>query len=73
MKLWFFTMKKENRYRYGETIAVTTGIVKAETEDEAENIVDKNFGSVCSYGLTIEEIKEEQQIYAYTVYKHAFD
>lgn len=59
--------------RYGETIAVTTGIVKAETMEEAENIVDKDFGSDYSYGLTIDEVEEHEKIYAYTVYKHVFN
>ena len=70
MQLWFFTVKKENRY--GETICVTTGIVKAETMEEAEKIVDKDFGSDYSYGLTIDGIKEHEKIYAYSVYKHVF-
>lgn len=70
MQLWFFTVKKENRY--GETICVTTGIVKAETMEEAEKIVDKDFGSDYSYGLTIYGIKEHEKIYAYSVYKHVF-
>lgn len=70
MKLWFFTVKKENRY--GEIVCVTTGIVKAETFEEAENIIDKDYGSDYSYGLTIDEIEEHKSIYAYSVYKHLF-
>ena len=66
MKLWFFTMKVAH-FRTGEILAVETGIVKADTSEEAEEKVWEKLGSDRKCALSIDEVTDD--VYSYVVYK----
>ena len=70
MKLFAFSVRRENRI--GETIAVTVGFVKAKDDDDAENIISNKFKDYDSFQLTIEEVKNDVEFWAYDVERNVF-
>lgn len=70
MKLFAFSVRRENRI--GETIAVTVGFVKAKDDDDAENIISNKFMDYDSFQLTIEEVKDDVEFWAYDVERNVF-
>ena len=70
MKLFAFSVRRENRI--GETIAVTVGFVKAKDDDDAENIISNKFMDYDGFQLTIEEVKDDVEFWAYDVERNVF-
>ena len=70
MKLFAFSVRRENRI--GETIAVTVGFVKAKDYDDAENIISNKFKDYDGFQLTIEEVKDDVEFWAYDVERNVF-
>lgn len=69
MKKYFFVVKREN-FKTGNVFCVDVGVVEAETIEEAENEIDKEFGHNSDYQLTIKELTEKMTYFG--VYQDVF-
>ena len=58
MKIWYFTAKHKH-WRNGTTVAMTAGVVKAASEDEAEAIIFKNVSPANAFDLHLTELKAD--------------
>ena len=68
MKTWFFKMKRQQIIT-GNLICICTGVVKADTREEACDKVWDNYGGDACFGL---EVYEVEDIAIHYVYKSDF-
>lgn len=62
MKIYYFTIKHEH-WRNGTTIALTAGVVKADSKNTAEEIIFKNVSTTNTFDLFITEIKADENFF----------
>lgn len=62
MKNWFFTIKHEH-WRNGTIVAMSACIVRAASEQEAEDIIFRNVSSTNTFDLFLTEFKEDENCF----------
>lgn len=62
MKTWFFTIKHEH-WRNGTTVAMTAGVVKAASREEAEGIIFQNVSSTNTFDLNIFKVEDDENCF----------
>lgn len=62
MKTYYFNIKHEH-WRNGTTFAMTAGMVRAESREDAEEIIFQNVSSTNTFDLTLIKIEDDENCF----------
>ncbi len=66
MKTYYFNIKHEH-WRNGTTVAMTAGMVRAESREDAEEIIFQNVSSTNTFDLTLIKIEDDENCFTYYI------
>lgn len=62
MKTYYFNIKHEH-WRNGTTVTMTAGMVRAESREDAEEIIFQNVSSTNTFDLTLIKIEDDENCF----------